>query len=145
MPTGMHHPPTTRSVIIDVHYTASTGQSSTGPASNSASFMLSPRGPSPLQDLSNEHGTGSTDQTELSRYKRLYSQAREDLDELKGQAKRRSIHSVPPAICTHRNQFLGKLLAGHNWDVAYASSSPCLMIYRQSSTSMTYTANYVRA
>jgi hypothetical protein len=88
---------------------------------------------------------GSNNQTELSRYKRLYSQAREDLDELKGQAKRRSIQTVPLAVCAHPNKILGKLLAGHNWDVAYASSSPCLMTYQQSSTSMTYTASYVMA
>jgi hypothetical protein len=60
--------------------------------------MLSPRGQSPLQDRNSEHGMDSNDQTEVSRYKRLYSQAREDLDELKGQAKRRSIQTVPPAI-----------------------------------------------
>ena len=129
------------SIMVDVHYTASAGQSSTGPASNSASLMLSPRRTSPFQD---EHGMDSNDQTELSRYKRLYNQTREDLDKLKCQAKRRSVQTVPPAICAHWNE-LGKLPAGHNWDVAYVSSSPCLMIYRQSSTSTTYTASYVRA
>jgi hypothetical protein len=41
---------------------------------------------------------GFNDQTELSRYRRLYSQAREDLDKLKGQAKRRYFQTVPPAI-----------------------------------------------
>jgi len=92
------------------------------------------------QDLDNELGTGSNDQMELSRYKRLYSQAREDLENLNGQAKRRCIQTVVPAICAHGNNILGKLLLGRNWDVAYASSSLCLMIYQQSSTSMTYTA-----
>jgi hypothetical protein len=82
--------------MVDVHYTASAAQSSTGPVSNSA---LSQRGPSPSQDLNGEHGMGSNDHTELSRYKRLYSQAREDLDKLNGQAKRRSIQTVPPANC----------------------------------------------
>ena len=81
--------------MVDVRYIASAGQSSTGPASSSA---LSGRGPSPSQDLNSEHGMGSNDQTELSRYKRLYSQAREDLDKRNGQAKRRSIQTVPPAI-----------------------------------------------
>jgi hypothetical protein len=137
----MHYPLTTRSEI-DVHYTASAGQSSTGPASNSPSLILNPYGPLPPQDL---HGMGDNDQTELSRYKRLYSQAREDLEKSNGQAKRRSVKTVSGAICAHRNIFLGKLPAGHNWDVAYASSSPCLMTYQQSSTSMTYIASYVRA
>jgi hypothetical protein len=79
--------------MVDVQYTASAAQSSTGPASNSA---LSP---SPSQDLNGERGMGSNDQTELSRYKRLYSQAREDLDKANSQAKRRSIQTVPHAIC----------------------------------------------
>jgi len=129
--------------MIDLQYTASAGQPSTGTSS-----MSNPRGPSPSepQDLNSEPGTRSNDQMELSRYKRLYSQAREDLERLNGQAKRRSIQTVVPAICAHGNNFLGKLLvAGRNWDVAYASSSLCLMIYQQSSTSMTYTASYVRA
>jgi hypothetical protein len=110
--------------------------------------MLNPHGPSPSdsQDHSNEQQMGSIDQTELSRYKRLYNQARDDLEELNGQAKRRSFQNVDPGICAHRNSFLGKLpLAGRNWDVAYASLSLCLKIYQQSSTSMTYTASYVRA
>jgi hypothetical protein len=143
MPTGMHYPPMTKFVMIDLQYTASAGQSSTG-----TSFMLNPRGTSPLepQDLNSEPRMGSNDQMDLSRYKRLYSQAREDLEKLNGQAKRRSIQTVVPAICAHRNDFLGKLLlAGRNWDAAYASSSLCLMIYQQSSTSTTYTARYVRA
>jgi hypothetical protein len=140
-PTGMHYPLTTRSVMADVHHTDSAGLSSTGPASNSTSC---PHEPSPFQDLNSENGVGSNDQTELSRYRRLYSQVREDLDRLKGQARRRSIQIVSPAICAHRNKFLGKLLAEHNWDVAYASSSPCLMTYRLSYTSMTYTASYMR-
>lgn len=141
MPTGMHYPPRTKSVMIDLQYTASAGQPSTG-----TSFTLSPRGPSSSepQDLNSEPGMGSNDQMELSRYKRLYSQAREDLEKFNGQAKRRSIKTVVPAICANGNN-LGKLLAGRNWDVAYASSSLCLMIYQQSSTSMTYTARYVRA
>ena len=145
MPTGMYCPTDSQVVMVDVqvHYTGSTGQLSTGPASNSASLTLNPRGPSPFQDVYSENGMDSNDQTELIRYKRLYNQAREDLDELKGQAKRRSIQTVPPAICAYRNKFLGKQQAGHNWDVAYAGSSPCLMIYQQSSTSMTYTSSYV--
>ena len=144
--TGTHYPLTTRSVMVDVRYTASAGQSSIGPAGNSASLISSPCGPSPFRDLNHsEHGVDSNDQTELSRYRRLYTQAREDLNKLNGQVKRRFIQTVPPPICTHRNKFLGKLLVGHNWDAAYASSSPCLMIYQQSSTSMTYTASYVMA
>ena len=83
MPTGVHCPPTNRSVCY--------GWCSLYRASNSAWLMLSQRGPSPSQDLDSEHGTGSNDQTKLNRYKRLYSQAREDLDNLKGQAKRRYI------------------------------------------------------
>jgi hypothetical protein len=141
MPTGMHYPLRTKSVMIDLRYTASAGQPSTGTSS-----MLNPRGPSPSepQDGNSEPGMGSNDQIELSRYKRLYSQAREDLEKLNGQAKRRSIQTVVPAICAHGNYFLGKLLlAGRNWDVAYASSSLSLTIYQQSSTSMTYTARYV--
>ena len=82
--------------------------------------MLSSHRQSPFQDLNGENGTDSNDQTELSCYKRLYSQAREDLDDLKGQTKRRSIQTVPPAICAYQNN-LGKLQAGHSWDVAYAS------------------------
>ena len=132
-------------VDVQVHYTGSAGQLSTGPTSNSTLLMLNPHGPSPFQDINSEHGMDSNDQTELSRYKQLYNQACEDLDELKGQAKRRSIQTVPPAICTYQNKFLEKQQAGHNWDVAYASSSPCLMIYQQSSTSMTYTTSYVMA
>lgn len=142
MPTGMHYPLRTKSIMIDLRYTASAGQSLTGTSS-----MLNPRGPSPSepQDRNSEPGMGSNDQMELSRYKRLYNQAREDLENLNGQAKRRSIQTVVPAICAHGNNFLGKLLlAGRNWDVAYASSSLCLMIYQQSSTSMTYTARFVR-
>ena len=141
MPTGMHCPPTARSVMADVHCTDSARLSSMEPASNNTSC---PHGPSHFQDLNSENGMGSNDQTELSRYRRHYSQVCEDLDQLKGQAKRRSIQMVSPAICAHQNKFLGKLLAKHNWDVAYASSSPCLMIYRLSYTSMTYTASYVR-
>lgn len=90
MPTGMHYPPTTRSVMVDVHYTVSAGQSSTRPTNNSTSH---PSGPmtSPFQDLYSENGIGSIDQTELSHYGPLYSQAHEDLDKLKDQAQRRSI------------------------------------------------------
>lgn len=105
--------------------------------------MLNPRGPSPSepQDLNIASETGSNDQMELSRYKRLYSQAREDLENSNGQVKRRSIQAVVPANCTHGNNVLGKLLlAGRSWDVAYASSSLCLKIYQQPSTSMIYTA-----
>ena len=87
---------------------ASGQQNVVGPASNSASLMLNPRGPSPFQDINSEHGMDSNDQIELSCYKRLYNQAREDLDELKGQAKRRSIQMVPPAICAYQNKFLEK-------------------------------------
>ena len=58
---------------------------------------------------------------ELSRYKRLYSQAREDLDKINGQAKRRSIQIAAPSVCAHRNYLLGKLPAGRSWDVGYAS------------------------
>ena len=65
--------------------------------SNSVSLTLNPDGPS---HLNNEHGMDSNlnDQTELSCYKQLYSQACEDLDEIKGQAKRRSIQMHPPAV-----------------------------------------------
>ena len=76
--------------------------------------MLNSRGQSPSesQDLSSED-MNSNDQKELSRYKRLYSQAREDLEKLNGQAKRRCIKNVPPAICAH--EITGKLvLAGRN-------------------------------
>ena len=141
IPTGMHYPLTTKSVMIELQYTVSAEQPSTD-----TSFMLNPCGSSPSepQALNSKPGMSSNDQTELSHYKQLYSQAHEDLDKLKGQAKRRSIQTVPPAICAHWNNFLGKLLAGHNWDVAYASLSPCLMIYQQSSTSMICTASYVR-
>ena len=147
MPTGMYYPTNNQVVMVDVqvHYTGSAGQLSTGPASNSALLTLNPCGPSPFQDINSEHGMDSNDQTELSHYKWLYNQAHEDLDELKGQAKRRSIQMVPPAICAYWNKFLGKQQAGHNLDVAYASSSPCLMIYQQSSTSMTYMTSYVIA
>ena len=147
MPTGMYYPTDNQVVMVDVqvHYTGSAGQLSTGPASNSASLTLNPCGPSPFQDINSGHGMDSSGQTELSCYKWLYNQAHEDLDELKGQAKRRSIQTVPPTICAYQNKFLGKQQAGHNWDVAYASSSPCLMIYQQSSTSMTYTTSYVTA
>jgi hypothetical protein len=144
MPTGMHYPPRTKSVTIDLQYTASAGQPSTG-----TSIMSNPHGPSPsvpqLEDLNSEPGTGSNDQMELSRYKRLYSQAREDLDKQNGQAKRRYVKTAASSVCAHRNNLLGKQLAGHSWDVAYESSSLCLTIYQQSSTSMTYTASYVRA
>jgi hypothetical protein len=143
MPTGMHYPPRTKSVTIDLQYTASAGQPSTG-----TSIMSNPHGPSPsvpqLEDLNSEPGTGSNDQMELSRYKRLYSQAREDLDKQNGQAKRRYVNTAASSVCAHRNNLLGKQLAGHSWDVAYESSSLCLTIYQQSSTSMTYTASYVR-
>ena len=88
---------------------------------------------------------GSNNQIELSRYKRLYSQAHEDLDKLNGQAKRRYLKTAAPSIGAHRNNFLGKLLAGRSWDVAYASLSHCLTIYQQSSTIVTYTASYVTA
>jgi hypothetical protein len=108
-------------------------------------LMLSLRGQPPSQNLDSDHGMDSNDQTELSRYKRLYSQASEDLDNIKGQAKRRSVQTHSPAIFAYRNNFIGKLQAGHNWDVAYASSSLSLMIYQQSSTSMTYTTSYVTA
>jgi hypothetical protein len=72
--------------MIDLQYTASAWQPSTD-----ASFMLNPSEPSTSQgqDLTSEPGTGSNDQVELNRYKRLYSQAREDLEKLNGQAKRR--------------------------------------------------------
>ena len=96
LPTGMHHPLANRSIMVDVHYTASAAQSSTEPTSNSA---LSPHGPLPSQDLNGEHGMGSNNQTELSHYKWLYSQAHEDLGKLNSQAKRRSMQTVPPAIC----------------------------------------------
>jgi hypothetical protein len=86
IPTGMHYPSRTKSVMIELQYTASAEQPSTG-----TSFMLNP--PSEPQDLNSEPGMGSNDQMELSRYKRLYSQAREDLENLNGQAKRRSIQS----------------------------------------------------
>ena len=148
MPMGMYYPTNNQVIMVDVqvHYTGSAGQLSMGPASNSTSLTLNPCGPSPFQDINGEHGMDSNNQTELSCYKQLYNQAHEDLDELKGQAKRRSIQTVPPAICAYRNKFLlGKQQAGHNWDVAYASSSPCLMIYQQSSTSTTYTTSYVMA
>ena len=46
---------------------------------------------SPFQDLYSENGIGSIDQTELSHYGPLYSQAHEDLDKLKDQAQKRSI------------------------------------------------------
>jgi hypothetical protein len=56
-----------------------------------------------LQDV-DQNETSFDDQTDLSRYKRLYNQAREDLDKLKGQKKRRSIQkTVTPGICTHPN------------------------------------------
>ena len=110
MPTGMYYPTDNQVVMVDVqvHYTGSAGQLSMGPTSNSASLMLNPCGPSPFQDINSEHGMDSNDQTELSHYKQLYNQAHEDLDKLKGQAKRRSIKLVPPAICAYRNKFLGK-------------------------------------
>ena len=64
------------------------------------------------------------------------------------QVKWPSQKKVHPNCCSfnsaHRNYFLGKLLAGRNWDVGYTSLSLCLKIYQQSSTSMTYTASYVR-
>ena len=103
MPTGMYYPTDNQVVMVDVqvHYTGSAGQLSTGPASNSASLTLNPCGPSPFQDIKCEHGMDSNDQTELSHYKQLYNQACEDLDKLKGQAKRRSIQTVPPAICAY--------------------------------------------
>jgi hypothetical protein len=124
MPTGAHYPMRTQSVMIDLVCPSIGAQSSSE---------------------SNEPGIGSNNQMELSRYKRLYSQAREDLDKLNGQAKRRYVKNVAPSICAHRNNLLGKLLAGRSWGVAYASSSHCLTIYQQSSTSTTYTASYVRA
>ena len=103
MPTGMYYLTDNQVVMVDVqvHYTGSAGQLSTGPASNSASLTLNPCGPSPFQDIKCEHGMDSNDQTELSHYKQLYNQACEDLDKLKGQAKRRSIQTVPPAICAY--------------------------------------------
>ena len=98
IPTGMHYPLTTKSIMIELQYTASAEQ-----PSMDTSFMLNPHGPSPSepQALNSEPGMSSNDQTELSHYRQLYSQAREDLDKLKRQAKRRSIQTVPPAICAH--------------------------------------------
>ena len=144
MPMGMYYPTDNQVIMVDVqvHYTGSAGLLSMGPASNSASLMLNPHGPSPFQDINSEHGMDCNDQRTQPQ---LYNQAHEDLDELKGQAKRRSIQMVPPIICAYQNKFLGKQQAGHSWNVAYASSSPCLMIYQQSSTSMTYTTSYVMA
>ena len=133
MPTGAHYPMRTKSAMIDLQCPASAGQTS----------IDTLFAPSPSE--SSELGIGSNDQMELSRYKRLYSQAREDLDKLNGQAKRRYIKTAAPSICGHRNNLLGKLLARRSWDVAYASSSHCLTIYQQSSTSTTYTASSVRA
>jgi hypothetical protein len=108
----MHYQSTTKSVMIDLQYTASAGQSSTG-----TSLMLNPpaQSPSESEDLNSQRGMGFNDQTELSRYKRLYSQAREELDKSNGQAKRRYIQTFAPGICAHGNNFLGKLLvAGPN-------------------------------
>ena len=132
MPTGAHYPMNTKFVMTDLLCPASAGQTSIG----------TPFAPSPLGCSEPER---SNDQMELSRYKRLYSQAREDLDKLNGQAKRRFVNTVALSICAHRNNFLGNLLAGRSWGVAYASSSHCLTIYQQSSTSTTYTASYVTA
>ena len=103
MPMGMYYPTNNQVVMVDVqvHYTGSAGQLSMGPASNSTLLTLNPCGPSPFQDINSEHGMDSNNQTELSRYKQLYNQAREDLDELKGHAKRRSIQTVPPPICAY--------------------------------------------
>jgi hypothetical protein len=133
MATGAHYPMTTKSVMIDNLCPASAGQTSIGTL-----FV-------PSSSESSEAGPGSNDQMELSRYKRLYSQAREDLDKLNGQAKRRYVITAAPSICAHRNNLLGKLLAERSWDVAYASSSHYLTIYQRSSTGTTYTASYVRA
>ena len=103
MPMGMYYPTDNQVVMVDVqvYYTGSAGQLSMGPTSNSTSLTLNPHGPSPFQDINSEHGMDSNDQTELSRYKQLYNQACEDLDKLKGQAKRRSIQMVPPTICAY--------------------------------------------
>lgn len=87
----MHYPPRTKSVMIELQYTVSAEQPSMGTSS-----MLNP--PSKPQDLNSEPGMGSSDQMELSHYKRLYSQASEDLENLNGQAKRRSIQTFVPAI-----------------------------------------------
>jgi hypothetical protein len=51
--------------------------------------MSNPRGPS-----SSEPQDLNSDQMELSRYKRLYNQAREDLENLNGEAKKRSIQTL---------------------------------------------------
>ena len=67
MATGMHYLIGTKSIMIGLLHSV--------PAS-------------PLQSQG-EPDTGSDDQTELSRYKRLYTRAREDLEKLNGQAKRR--------------------------------------------------------
>ena len=100
MPMGMYYPTNNQVVIVDVqvHYTGSARQLSMGPASNSTLLMLNPHGPSPFQDINSEHGMDCNDQRAQPQ---LYNQAREDLDELKGQAKRRSIQMVPPTICAH--------------------------------------------
>lgn len=70
--------------MIELQYTVSAEQPSMGTSS-----MLNP--PSKPQDL--KPGMGSSDQMELSRYKQLYSQACEDLENLNSQAKRRSIQT----------------------------------------------------
>lgn len=133
MPTGAQYPNEDQVCIIDLLCPASAGQTSIGTSC----------APSPSESL--EPIPGSNDQMELSRYKRLYSQAREDLNKLNGQAKKRYVKTAAPSICAHGNNLLGKLLAGRSWVVAYASSSHCLTIYQQSSTIVTYTASYVRA
>ena len=76
--------------MIELQYTVSAKQPSMGTS------WLNP--PSKPQDLNSELGMGSSDQMELSRYKRLYSQACEDLANLNGQAKRSSIQTFVPAI-----------------------------------------------
>ena len=64
MPTGMYYPSDNQVIMVDVQvrYTGSAGQLSTGPASNSASLMLNPHGPSPFQDINSEHGMDSNNQ-----------------------------------------------------------------------------------
>jgi len=111
MLTGAHYRMKTKSVMIDLlcPLAASAGQTSIG----------TPFAPSPSE--CGEAEMGSNDQMELSCYKRLYSQAREDLDKLNGQAKRRYVKTAAPSICAHRSNLLGKLLAGRSWGVAYAS------------------------
>jgi hypothetical protein len=69
-------------VMIDLLCPASAGETSIGTSPSESS----------------EPAMGSNDQMELSRYKRLYSQAREDLDKLNGQAKRRYVKTAAPSI-----------------------------------------------